>query len=101
MELALDFEACAGWPLPPAPQSNFVGGDMSLQEKGRVAATDCHSGGQGHGTRVYLPGQDDAPLPLPHINGGRHGHGTGGPPHLHEATGNMDTLGEAPNVRGD
>ena len=36
MELALDFEAFAGRPLPPAPQSKFVGGDMSLQEKGRV-----------------------------------------------------------------
>ena len=36
MELALDFEAFAGRPLPPAPQSKFVGGDMSLQEKGRA-----------------------------------------------------------------
>ena len=36
MELALDFEAFAGRPLPPAPQFKFVGGDMSLQEKGRV-----------------------------------------------------------------
>ena len=36
MELALDSEAFAGRPLPPAPQSKFVGGDMSLQEKGRA-----------------------------------------------------------------
>ena len=36
MELALDFEAFAGRPLPPASQSKFVGGDMSLREKGRV-----------------------------------------------------------------
>ena len=36
MELALDFEAFAGRPLPPAPQSKFVGRDMSLQEKGTV-----------------------------------------------------------------
>ena len=35
-ELALDFEAFAGRPLPPAPQSKFVGGDMSLQKKGTV-----------------------------------------------------------------
>ena len=36
MELALDFEAFAGRPLPPAPQSKYLGGDLSLQEKGRV-----------------------------------------------------------------
>ena len=36
MELALDFEAFAGRPLPPAPQSKYAGGDLSLQEKGRV-----------------------------------------------------------------
>ena len=36
MELALDFEAFAGRPLPPAPQSKFVGGDISLQEKSKV-----------------------------------------------------------------
>ena len=30
MELALDFEAFGGRPLPPAPQSKFVGGGMSL-----------------------------------------------------------------------
>ena len=33
MELALDFEAFAGQPLPPVPQG--VGG-LTLQEKGRV-----------------------------------------------------------------
>ena len=36
MELALDFEGFTRRPLPPAPQSKFVGGDMSLQENGRV-----------------------------------------------------------------
>ena len=36
MELALDFEAFAGQLLPPAPRSKYVGGDVSLQEKGRV-----------------------------------------------------------------
>ena len=36
MELALDFEAYARRPLPPALQSKFVGGKMSLQEKARV-----------------------------------------------------------------
>ena len=36
MQLALDFEAFAGRPLPPALQSKFAGGGMSLQEKARV-----------------------------------------------------------------
>ena len=36
MELAIDFEAYASRQLPPAPQSRFQGGDMSLQEKARV-----------------------------------------------------------------
>ena len=36
MELAIDFEAYAGRQLPPAPQSRFQGGDMSVQEKARV-----------------------------------------------------------------
>ena len=36
MELAIDFEAYAGRQLPPAPQSRFQGGDMTLQEKARV-----------------------------------------------------------------
>ena len=36
MELALDFEAFAGRPLPPTPELKYVGGDLSLQEKGRV-----------------------------------------------------------------
>ena len=36
MELALDFEAFAGRPLPQAPQLKYAGGDLSLQEKGRV-----------------------------------------------------------------
>ena len=36
MELALDFEAFTGRPLPPALKSKFFRGDMSLQEKGMV-----------------------------------------------------------------
>ena len=36
MELAVDFESHAGRPLPPTPQSQFTGPEMSLQEKGRV-----------------------------------------------------------------
>ena len=36
MELALDFETHAGRPLPPTPQSRFIGTELSLQEKGRV-----------------------------------------------------------------
>ena len=36
LELALDFESYTGRPLPPTPQSRFKGGEMSLQEKGRV-----------------------------------------------------------------
>ena len=36
MVLALGFEAFVGRSLPPAPQAKFVGGEMSLQEKGRV-----------------------------------------------------------------
>ena len=33
MELASDFEARVGRPLPLPPQAKFVGGEMSLQEK--------------------------------------------------------------------
>ena len=36
LEPALDFESYTGRPLPPTPQTRFVGGEMSLQEKGRV-----------------------------------------------------------------
>ena len=36
MELALDFEAYTGRPLPPALQSKVRGGEMSLQGKARV-----------------------------------------------------------------
>ena len=48
LELALDFESHAGRPLPPTPQTRFVGGEMSLQEKGRVmrVAAACWGGRQ-------------------------------------------------------
>ena len=36
LELALDFESYTGRPLPPTPQTRFKGGEMSLQENGRV-----------------------------------------------------------------
>ena len=36
LELALDFESYTRRPLPPTPQTRFVGGEMSLHEKGRV-----------------------------------------------------------------
>ena len=80
MVLALDFKAFTGRLLPPAPQSKFVRGGHVPPRERQGAATDRHTGGQGHGMRINLPGQDDAPLPLPHVNGGGHGHGTGGTP---------------------
>ena len=34
IDIALDFESHASRPLPPTPQSRFVGTEMSLPEKG-------------------------------------------------------------------
>ena len=104
MELALDFEAFAGWPLPPAPQSKYAGGGggggaVPLRER-QGAAANCHTGGQGHRARVNFPGPDDTPLPLPHVNGGGHGYGTGGAPRFYQTNGSVETPGEAPHIRG-
>ena len=48
--------------------------------KRQSAAADSHLAGLSHGTRVHVPGQDDASLPLPDPNGGGRGHGAGRPP---------------------
>ena len=36
IELALDFEATAGWALPPSPQSSLQGVALSLHDRARV-----------------------------------------------------------------
>ena len=55
MELAIDFEAFAGRQLPPAPQSHFAGGDMSLQEKARVMRLITTLMGRSVGKETILP----------------------------------------------
>ena len=55
MELAIDFEAYAGRQLPPAPQSRFQGGDMSLQEKARVMRLITTLLGRSVGKESILP----------------------------------------------
>ena len=55
MELAIDFEAYAGRQLPPAPQSQFQGGDMSLQEKARVMRLITTLLGRSVGKKTILP----------------------------------------------
>ena len=55
MELAIDFEAYAGRQLPPAPQSRFQGGDMSLQEKARVMRLITTLLGRSVGKESTLP----------------------------------------------
>ena len=55
MELAMDFEVYAGRQLPPAPQSRFQGGDMSLQEKARVVRLFTTLLGRSVGKESILP----------------------------------------------
>ena len=55
MELTIDFEAYAGRQLPPAPQSRFQGGDMSLQEKARVMRLITRLLGRSVGKESILP----------------------------------------------
>ena len=55
MELAIEFEAYAGRQLPPAPQSWFQGGDMSLQEKARVMRLITTLLGRSVGKESILP----------------------------------------------
>ena len=55
LELALDFESHAGRPLPPTPQTGFVGGEMSLQEKGRVMRLAASLLGSAAGRESVLP----------------------------------------------
>ena len=55
MELAIDLEAYAGRQLPPAPRSQFQGGDMSLQEKARVMRLITTLLGRSVGKESILP----------------------------------------------
>ena len=53
--LALDFESHAGRPLQPTPQTQFVGREMSLQEKGRVIRLAASLLGRAAGRESILP----------------------------------------------
>ena len=55
LELALDFESYTGRPLPPTPQTRFAGGEMSLQEKGRVLRLAVSLLGKAAGRESILP----------------------------------------------
>ena len=55
LELALDFESYTGRPLPPTPQTRFKGGEMSLQEKGRVLRLAVSMLGKAAGRESILP----------------------------------------------
>ena len=55
LELALDFESYTGRPLPPTPQTRFKGGEMSLQEKGRVLRLAVSLLGKAAGRESILP----------------------------------------------
>ena len=55
MELALDFESHAGRPLPPTPQSTFMGTEMSLREKGLVIRVAVTLLGRAAGKESILP----------------------------------------------
>ena len=68
MELTLDFEYHAGTPLPPTPQSKFMGTKMSLQEKGGVVRLPVTLLGRAGGKESILPAastmQCRSPMPL-------------------------------------
>ena len=55
LELALDFESYTGRPLPPTLQTRFAGGEMSLQEKGRVLRPAVSLLGKAAGRESILP----------------------------------------------
>ena len=55
LELALDFESYTGRPLPPTPLTRFKGGEMSLQEKGRVLRLAVSLLGKAAGRESILP----------------------------------------------
>ena len=55
LELALDFESYTGRPLPPTTQTQFAGGEMSLQEKGRVLRVAVSLLGKAAGRESILP----------------------------------------------
>ena len=57
LELALDFESYTGRPLPPTPQTRFKGGEMSLQEKGRVLRLAVSLLGKAAGRESILPAE--------------------------------------------
>ena len=56
LELASDFESYIGSPPPPpTPQTRFTGGEMSLQEKGRVLRLAVSLLGKAAGRQCILP----------------------------------------------
>ena len=85
MELAINFEAYAGRQLPPAPQSRFQGGDMSLQEMARVMRLITTLLGRSVGKESILPAKltNNCRSLIPM---GAGADGAGGAPPLHETT---------------
>ena len=56
LELELDLESYTGRPLPPTPHTRFKGGEMSLQEKGRVLRLAVSLPGKAGRGSILLPG---------------------------------------------
>ena len=54
-ELAVDFKSYTGRPLPPTLQTRFTGGEMSLQEKGKVLRMAVSLLGKAAGRESILP----------------------------------------------
>ena len=88
MEPAWDFEAYTGRPLPPAPQAKFVGGEMSLQDKGGVLGLIVTLLAERQ-SRSPSCRQDDASLPVADVHGGGYHNGGGGAPSPHKADGSV------------
>ena len=95
MDLALDFESHAGRPLPPSPQSRFVGTEMSPQEKGRVVRLAVILLERAAGKGCPPAGGDHHTLPIAGAAWGGHGCGGEGTSPLHPAYGGVASL-EAP-----
>ena len=96
MELALDFEAFAERQLPPAPQSKYTGGDLSLQQKGRVLRRIVTLVGRAIERESFFPVRMTHHCCSPR----QWGRAIGGAPRFYQTNGSVEKLGEAPRIRG-
>ena len=86
------FESHAGRPLPPTPQTRFVGGDMSLQEKGKVMRLAASLPGRAAGRGcILLAGFTNTCRFFGPAASGHHGRGEG-QTHLHNTGGSLAPL---------